>query len=154
MKKITSLLMIAIMALVWASCTDKDDPKPDAKSKAELLAAHTWKISSATISPAVDGKTNLLELIPCYLENTESYSSNGSFVKDEGSNKCGNVEQTRTGTWSFNSSETIIQINYSKSTEIDESFNILELSDNTFKYSGIYELEDVEYTLTFTFTAQ
>lgn len=153
MKKITTLFMMAIMALAWTSCTDKDDPTPDAKTKSELLAAHTWELTAATISPAYEGSTNIFEIEPCYQENTESYSSNGNFSKDEGSNKCGNVEQIRTGNWSFNSTETIIELDYSGNAP-DESYNILELSETTFKYSGIIPIEGVDYTLTFTFTAQ
>lgn len=145
--------MIAIMALAWNSCTEEDDPKAE-KTKTELLTAHTWKLTAATISPAYQGSTNIFEISPCYQENTESYNSNGSFVKDEGSNKCNNVSQTRTGTWSFNSSETVIQLDYEESTAPDESYNILELADNTFKYSGILPIDGVDYTLTFTFTAQ
>lgn len=153
MKKITSLFMIALMALAWTSCKEDEDPAAE-KTKTQLLTAHTWRITAATISPEYQGSTNIFDISPCYQENTEVYSSNGSFVKDEGSNKCNNVEQTRTGTWSFNSSETIIQLDYSDATAIDESYNILELTENTFKYSGIIPIDGVDYTLTFTFTAQ
>ena len=152
MKKIKFIIALAAMALTWTSCT-KDEDKVEPKTKTELITAHTWKLNALTVNPAYNGFTDIFANEPCFQDNSESYSSNGSFVQNEGTNVCNSYSPTNTGTWSFNSTETILQTDYDNSLP-NSSYNILELSDIALKYSGIYTIDGEDYTLTFTFTAQ
>ncbi len=156
MKKITTLILLAVLTLGWTSCS-KDDEKEDnvvkPKTKTELLTAHPWKLTGMTVNPAYQGVTDLYSSFTCYQDNSENYSSNNTFVQNEGADICNNGTATATGRWSFNSNETILQTEYDDNIP-SSTYNLVELSENSLKYSGVYTVEGEEYTITYAFSPQ
>ncbi len=146
MKKI--LLSIAIIGTLFSGC--KKEEKATPKSKTELLCAHYWKMTAATIDPplVINGtpiNDFYAQLEACDKDNIVKYNSNNTVINDEGATKCDPASpQTTTGTWSFNSTETII-------TEDGESADLLELNETTLKMSVIDNIDGINYKFTITF---
>nr|WKN38276.1 lipocalin family protein [Tunicatimonas sp. TK19036] len=153
MKKILCVIALAAVAFTWTSCTEDDEQPTGDKTKTELLTAHAWKLTALTISPAIDGSTDVFSLEPCYKDNSQSFSSNGAFIQNEGSSICSPYGATENGNWSFSSSESILNTTYDKNSGWDSSYNILTLTETTLKYSGVYDISGTEHTLTYTFSA-
>ena len=109
MRKLTSVIMIALLILVSISC--KKDKKA---SNTDKLTGKWWINTAMTIDPAiVIGGTSITDLWgqipPCSKDNLQKFETAGVYTMDEGATKCsGNDPQTTTGTWSFNADETII----------------------------------------------
>jgi len=67
----------------------------DEKTTIEILNAHTWKLSAATISPGVTNPANgslitdLLGFVGgCLSDNLYSFTLDGKYIEDEGPTKC------------------------------------------------------------------
>lgn len=139
MRKITSLFMFAMVVLVWTSCEeDKDDPK--VVTKTDLLTAHTWKMTGFKVDPPIqmeDGSmvSDFFALDACYQDNAITFSANGdnkSYSESEGTNNCFPEDPaTSSGTWSLNSTETVLTIDPEDETASD--LTIEELTENNLK---------------------
>ncbi len=84
-----SLAFLIVCFCLWTSC-NKDE-----KTTIEILAAHTWKISAATISPGITNPANgslitdLLGFVGgCLGDNLYSFTLDGKYIDDEGPTKC------------------------------------------------------------------
>jgi hypothetical protein len=81
----------------------------DEKTTIEILNAHPWRISSATISPGITNPANgsvvtdLLALAgSCLADNVYSFTVDSKYVVDEGPTKCDPSDpQLETGTLSL-----------------------------------------------------
>ncbi len=146
MKRI--ILSIAIIGTLFSGCKKEETTAP--KSKTELLCAHYWKITAATIDPplVINGTPItdwFSQMDACDKDDIVKYNSNNTVITDEGATKCDPASpQTSTGTWSFNSNETII-------TEDGSNADLLELSENVLKMSAIENIDGINYKFTFTF---
>jgi len=83
-----------IIALVSLTCLITACSK-DEKTTIEILNAHTWKLSAATVSPGITNPANgslitdLLAIVgSCLADNTYSFTLDGKYVEDEGPTKC------------------------------------------------------------------
>jgi hypothetical protein len=157
MKRIT-LIALTLIIVVLAGCKKDEETQP--KTNTDLLIQHTWKTSALTVDPSIPildnlgniiGYTNDLwaQLPDCVKDNFYKYNADGTFVGDEGPTKCEPDDpQNATGTWVFNSDETIMTETDSQGNST--SYNVIQLDENTFKGSYTGQIEGVNYTITIT----
>jgi len=124
MNKISHLLSVAIiLAIVGLSSCHKDNPQP---SKMDLISAKTWKLTGATIS----GTDVFSSFDNCVKDNLITFAKNGTYTEDEGATKCNQSDpQTTVAQWSFQKSETEIDVSYPDNTV--EKLTIVSLSATT-----------------------
>lgn len=112
---------VLILLLTFTACKDDDDDndEPAPKTRTEMLTAKNWTRTSVTITPAIDYDGNgtqendLTPYIPtCDLDDFYKFNSNTSFTREEGPSKCdaNDPQVVYTGTWTWNSDETILTI--------------------------------------------
>ena len=122
--QITTLLTgLFTVLLVLASCKKDDNPAP--KTKTDLIATATWKFSAATVG----GSDVSAFLQACQKDNILTFAAAGSGTVDEGPVKCNMSDpQTNPFTWSFASSETILNVSATLFTGGSSVFTIVSLS--------------------------
>ena len=153
-KLYVSALMVAVSAIIFNGCKKKDDPEP---TKTELLTGKNWKVTALTSDPAVDINgvlvTNVYnQMDQCSKDDLDRFESNGIYKFDEGLTKCNvNDPQTVTGTWSFNSNQTIITVTVNGNTS---SFNVESIGESTMKANTVYNDGANNYTWSYTWTRQ
>jgi hypothetical protein len=113
MKKLNAIFLLS--ALIFASaCEEDDEPEAPLSIKTQMLINPTvWETAAIAL---YDTETREYYEIPeelnldldCFNDNTLKFNKNGNFEASEGSDLCDEEEQTSTGTWKFNSSETKI----------------------------------------------
>jgi len=142
MKKL--LLILTVIMVFVSSCTED-------KSNTELLTGTDWRISAWTVSPAILGITDwYANMEPCEKDDSFSFNSDGSASIDEGASKCDPDDpQTETGTWSFNSDETLLTIIADGETQ---SWEIIDLTNKVLKIKWVNTDPDDGTTYTFTIT--
>ncbi len=161
MKKVLyHLSLLLVLTAPLAGCKkDKDDPQP-AKSRTELLTNKNWRLTAATIDPAIDlfgtgtATTNLFAQYPdCTKDDLSRFENGGVFKDDEGATKCSpTAPQTATGTWTFSADESKVTTTVSGSTT---TLNISELSENALKGTVVEDFgTPINYTISFTFAKQ
>ena len=145
-------ISVLIFVVLLSSCKKEED------SNTDKLCGKYWVITEATVDPSVPivdeygnitGYTNNIfaQLEPCDKDNVEKYNSDGTLIWDVRV-KCDNNDvQSGSGTWVFNSDETILT-----ETQGSESFsyNIIELTNSKFKFSEELNLGGINYILTIT----
>lgn len=96
----------SLMILSIPAC-QKDETTPVPKTKTELLTQGSWKFSTATLN----GSDVSSQLPACQRDNIMTFAAAGTGTVDEGPTKCNSGDpQTNNFTWSFQSSETILQM--------------------------------------------
>ncbi|MFM6982988.1 MAG: DUF5004 domain-containing protein [Chitinophagaceae bacterium] len=146
MKKL--LLSMVLLSLFVGGCKKEETTVP--KSKTELLCAHYWKVVSLTVNPPldIDGTpvSDLLSIMDdCNKDDLVKYNTDKTLIYDEGATKCDPASpQTSSGTWSFNSDETIL-------TEDDEDLSLIELNESNLKLKIVQTIAEVDYTYTITY---
>lgn len=150
MRKISSLFMLVMMALVWTSCKE-DEPK--VVTKTYLLTAHTWKLTGFRIDPPIiiegpEGTVEFSDLYAadeCWHDNTITFSADGNFSGNEGANNCSEEDPAvSTGTWSFNTTETSIIIDAEDDTPL--AATIEDLTETTFEISQEMTIDELQWT--------
>lgn len=155
MRRITSLLMIGLLVLVAFSC------KKDSESKTDKLTGKWWINTAMTIDPAINiGGTPITDLwgqVPaCSKDDIQKFESNGVYTFDEGTTKCStNDPQTTTGTWSFNSDETVVSVTTTGANGTETySYTIVSLDSDKLvaKFSEVADYGSGPLTYTYTVT--
>lgn len=151
----TALLALALLSVAFTSC--KKDDKDNEPDKTSLLTDKSWKMTAATVDPAIDWfgsgtkVTNVYAQFPaCVKDDLVIFKKNGTVNFDEGATKCEpNDAQTVNALWSLNPAETIISITQTGETE---SWKILELTNSKLvvEYEEYDEFEGITYTVTIT----
>lgn len=133
MKKITLLFALTVFALGFTACEEDDEPEAPLSIKTQMLInPSSWETAAIVL---MDTETEEFYEIPeefdldCFNDNTLKFNKNGNFEASEGSDLCDEEEQTSTGTWKFNSSET--KITFTDEEGPDE-VEILELTEEEF----------------------
>ncbi|KAA9331421.1 hypothetical protein F0P96_14350 [Hymenobacter busanensis] len=158
MKTLHLPLFIALAAAATLTSCDKDKEAAKPKTRTELLTGKDWIMTAETVSPAIrtdDGSliTDLFAVKPSYdRDDLMRFSKPDIYQLDEGATKkAPNFPQVNPGTWSFSEGEKVLNTKLQGQT-VGNSFNILELTDNTLKVSGQETDDDGKvYTVTFTF---
>lgn len=127
MKKLfTHLVVVAALAATASGCSKNNNPQPAASQSANVtaLTAKKWRITGTTnTSSFVDASqpgsaplyTNTIDVYAsypsCRRDDFVKFDANGNWTIDEGATMCaGSTQQSRTGTWSFNTAETELTI--------------------------------------------
>jgi VCBS repeat-containing protein len=128
MKNFRLLFLLLVLVTAFVSCKKDKDPAPPTKT--DLLTAKTWKISTSTVNPAVDygvvnqagdtvvfTVTDILDFYTkvgatCNNDNTIKFNKTpNSYTREDGATRCSpNVSVLETGTWTFNSDETVLAL--------------------------------------------
>lgn len=146
------LLILVLFGSLFVSACKKDEP-----TRTELLTGKNWRISAATVNPALDLGTgtptsDFFALIPtCAKDNILNFSANGTVISDEGATKCdSNDPQTSSGTWVFkNTAQTAIVL--TQGNDITE-WIIDDINKTSFKYSFVEIVSGVSHIYTITMT--
>jgi len=142
MKKI--LMIVSLFTLIVSSCKKEDDP-----SNTEKLTGKVWKMTALTVDPAINsGGTFITDLYAqtadCVKNNTSTFNADKTYLEDEGATKCNPlVPQTTSGTWAFNSDETVL------TQDNTDSYTVLRNDGNVLKLS----FTEVDAGITYTYTA-
>jgi len=145
MKKILVLLSLG-SSLLFSSCKKDDDP-----SKTEMLTNKNWVMTALTVDPEypVYGSNLYNQFKACEKDNITKLSADGKATFDEGDTKClASAPQTTTGSWSFNTTETILSITDSKSAT--QSYTIKSLTSSKMVATYVEELGGINYTYELT----
>ena len=148
MKTLKPLLFILVIVTIAFSC--KKDSK---KTNNDYLIDKYWIQTGLTVDPPIlIGGTSITDVwsqVPtCQQDDLQKFSNGGVYTSDEGASKCSpNDPQTTTGTWSFNSDQTILSITKNNQTV---SYTIVELTGSTakLKYSAVQNQIMYTYTIT------
>ncbi len=149
-----NLLLIASLVLVTLSCKEDEDP-----SKKELLSGKNWVMVSQTVSPAINFNGTLItdlfaQMDDCSKDDISKFNSNGTYTMEEGATKCdvNDPQVFDSGTWVFNSDETILVL----TSPINGTINaeIIELTSSKCVISQEETLDGIVYTITNTFQAK
>lgn len=153
MKNISAYLVAIVMVLGSLGCK-KSTTEP---SKTDLLTNKNWVATAITVSPAlpIGGTlvTDYYSQIPsCSKDDFIRFEAPSTYKEDEGGVKCNNADpQTIIGTWTFNGDQSVITTSTSSAQGTStQSYNVVELTDNSFKYSVGVPSNGVTYTLTVT----
>jgi hypothetical protein len=175
-KKIISLyglsLAVLLSAVLLTNCK-KDTPAPEPEptpaptpppppTNTEKLTGKNFKLTALTVNPGLnvsgtvitDLYTNLMEA--CEKDNLLSFTADGKYKEDEAGSKCDPTDpQVVTGTWSFNSTESIVTLKADGATLAD-NLNIVTNDGTTLKFTS--EATDpntsIKYVFTYTYTKQ
>jgi len=152
-----SIKTIAIACLIVGVTSCKKDATPTpAPTKTELLTGKNWKVTAFTSNPAIDWTgTGVMvtdiyaQMQACEKDDLFMFNTNGTTTDDEGATKCNPADpQTTSGTWAFNSTQTIITVDGM------DDFNIETLSATTLKGNMVFNDGATNYTFTITYTKQ
>ena len=123
MNKLILALVFCFTALFFTNCDKNDDPPtPPPPTKTELITKSSWKFSSAKA-----GGIDVTAQIPaCFKDNTITFVSTGTGTISEGAVACSPAAPA-TFTWSFQSSETQINLNTPLITGGSGLFTIVKL---------------------------
>lgn len=154
-------LCLLVAGMAFSGCSDKkDDPAPTTPApeptKTELLTGKNWKLTAMTSDPAINWGTGgamvtdlYAQMSACDKDDISVFNVNNTYTDDEGATKCDPADpQTTSGTWVFNTTQTIITLDGT------DSYNIEALSSSSLKINQVYNDGTTNYTFTMTFTKQ
>jgi hypothetical protein len=153
MKKI-KLFTIAALMLGFVSCqkeenntvTEGNKPAP---TKKEMLTAKTWKLTAMTISPAVNGKTDVFPMVEaCEKDNTWKFyidKSSNTLTIDEGMDICKGKYQQISTDWELDEQDNKLIID-------SYDYTVMSISASEFQIQETWNDQGVDYTLTSTYS--
>jgi len=153
-----TLVLIAITAS-FNSCKKDKEEVTTPKTKTQLLCGKNWKLTAEICDPAIDWNgsgavsTNVYnQMQSCEKDDIVIFNTNGTYTNDEGVSKCNTADpQTVTGSWVFNTNETILSRTRNGETI---SFDINTLNETSLILIYIEVINSINYTLTATYTKQ
>lgn len=151
--KIQSITLLLMITIITTALSCKKDDKIS-KTKKELIATGTWKLTAYTSSPAYDWYGNgayatdiLAALNPCEADGFDTYNINGILEINEGTLKCNPMDpQTFTATWEFTDNENKILYD-----GFDE-YILVELTATTMRLQSTFVENGISYTHYETFS--
>lgn len=160
-----SILMIA-SATVLTNCkkdkkTDDETTTPTpAPSNTDKLTGKNFKVTAITVNPGFfDGNATITDWYAsayyddCLKDNLFKFNTNGTYVEDEATVVCQGANQTTSGTWSWNSTETIITVKQNGETT-GTDFKVLTNDGTTLKGTITESLGGTNYVFTYTYVKQ
>ena len=133
-------LSIMVLIIIMAACKKEKTPAPT-DDTITILQSGDWKLTAFTISPALNGITDVMQNIPpCAKDNLLQFKPNSIFYFDEGATKCDpSYPQIFSLPWKFADNETKLILG------TDENA-ILVLTATTLKLRYTFEDAGVIYT--------
>ena len=134
-------------------------PAPVPQTNTQKLTGKNFKLVALTVDPALfDGNANITDVYnsslfePCQKDDLVKFESDGKVISDEGAVKCNTTDpQTSTGTWLWNSTETVITVTQDNTPQ---SFTVMVNDGTTLKGSTVKNINGTNYTFTYTWTKQ
>ena len=122
MKKIQSLILMLVLASAVFSCK-KTDPSVDPK----VAIIGKWRVTSSSFVFAGVNVDLLAQALACEKDNTIEFRNPNITIEDEGATKCftSDPQQIGTGTWSLNSTNTVITIDGDANTIVEITNSVL-----------------------------
>ncbi len=153
--KIAASFSFVIIISAMGACK-KNNPVED--NTATILQSKSWKVTALTISPAIGGLSDIYNGFwqDCERDNLYKFLASNNFEFDEGGSKCSPTDdQTRPGSWTYNSTTKLLhyQINGNGGADYWD-FTIIEINDNFFKATATDVSGGVTTTETWTFSKQ
>ncbi len=85
-------LLFLLLATVTLGACKKDAGSSPTSSNTDLLIAKHWQITAYTTDYTTNGPISAVDVyataMPCYLDNTTTFTSGGVVETDEGATKC------------------------------------------------------------------
>lgn len=160
MKKLMSyqLLFVLLMGLAFACKSETEEPA----SRTDLLTGKDWRLTGATISPAIFGLSNVYSFIEdCESDDLYRFAADKTLNVDEGATKCNpsDPQTQNNGTWAFNADETQLSFTFNNAningTITQLTGNTLQLTTNAAALATILAIPTTVppgTTLTLTFS--
>lgn len=147
--RLLSLLFIIAFVTVFSACKKDDDKKP--ASREDMLTGKRWKMTSATVDPALFGITDwYAQMEACDKDDYTEFKKGGQAIFDQGAQVCDGEPQTQTGSWVFNGDQTKITVTEPDSGPI--TYDIIELTNSSIKVKYTEKGSDgINYTFTATY---
>lgn len=148
----TNLLLIIALIFLTLSCK-----KDDETTKKDLLSGKNWVVTALTITPGINigGGVVISDLYAqtddCTNDDISNFAASGNYTFEEGPTKCdvNDPQVSDTGTWTFNSDETILVITSSSGYVVN--FKIQELTASKLIVTNEETFDDgIKYKLTTT----
>ncbi|WP_201977905.1 carboxypeptidase-like regulatory domain-containing protein [Hymenobacter rubidus] len=127
-------------------------------NRALLLTNRNWIITAYTMSPGISlGGAYITDLYAqlslCNKDDFFRFENPNILKNDEGATKCNSTDpQTTTGTWALNSDQTIVTVAVPGSAP--QNYNIVELTDTSFKFTLSQTAGTPAVTYTYTVTCR
>lgn len=152
-------VLIGGSSLFLTNCKkDEKNPEPvtntpSTQSNTERLTGKNFKMTALTVDPAILGVSDYYsQLRDCEKDNIIRFDTPNIYKEDEGPTKCNaNDVQTTTGTWVWNTDETIITITHNGESQ---SWTVIINDGTTLKVKYTENINGTNYTLTATFVKQ
>src|SRR3954471_11837852 len=140
-------LAFSISAVLFTACKKEEktpEPEPAAPAPApaltntQKLAGKNFKATACTVDPGINtGSVTITnwyaQMENCSKDDLVNFNTNGTYTFDEGATKCDPTDpQTTSGTWLWNTNETILTIKEGSTTS---SYNVLVNDGTTLKYT-------------------
>jgi hypothetical protein len=143
-RHLLSYLTLALLVPV-AACDNDDDDDAKPKTKTELLTDKNWQITAFTVSPALNGQTDMFAMVAaCQRDDLERYEKSGAYRLDEGARQCGPSE---TGTWALSTDESTLTVTTPAGAN---TYKLADLTNQELKVA--FEVPGARGT-TYTYTA-
>lgn len=147
-----SIFLVSLLLTVVSACKEDDEPR---KSNTDFLTAKKWK--PVQIETTLNGSGNQNGMEECNNDDVLTFTSDGRFFSDRGSNHCDQDDINQSGTWAWKDTDEKI-LRTTADTEVKDS-EFVRLSDTSFKitYAEKFDLDrdgvDDEIKLIITYTA-
>ncbi|MEO8147023.1 MAG: lipocalin family protein [Bacteroidia bacterium] len=143
------LSVVAVAAITFSGC------KKDKESNTDKLTDKNWKMTALTVDPPLGGILTdvYAQIQACTQDDLTIFKDDHSVNFDEGASKCDAADpQTTTGSWAYNSDETVV-------TVVDDggfitSYTITSLSSSEMKGTFTDNSSGIVETYSVTFKAQ
>ncbi len=143
------------------SSTSTPTPTPTpAPTNTEKLTGKFFKVTAATVNPGINDGTTLITdwyassyYEPCLKDNLIKFNTNGTYTEDEATVVCSGENQTTSGTWSWNSNETILTIKENGSSS-GTDFTVITNDGTTLKGTVTENINGTNYVFTYTYVKQ
>lgn len=153
------LLCSGLLTNCKKDATSDPEPEPVPLTNTQKLTGKNFKLVAMTINPGINTGTVTItdwysQMDACEKDDLITFNSNGTYTQDEGVSKCNAADpQTTTGTWVWNSTETIITMTETGSTTPSSS-NVLTNDGTNLKITSTENIGGTNYVITMTFVKQ
>lgn len=145
MRKFSSLFSTAVVAslfVVATSCKDDDDPK----TKTDLLTGKSWSYDKAQVEVSGVFVDVPEHFEACELDNAITFTKAGVYNQTVGTDDCDGDDTDESGTWKWNSDETVVTITYADDSSDSTDIEIISLTETELKVQvGTVILGDINF---------
>jgi hypothetical protein len=165
-KKFAGIMLVALSltsTILLTNCKKEEkEPEPTpapapapapAQTNTQKITGKAWKMTAMTVDPGMPSNgTIVTDLFPqvdaCDKDDLTTLKADGTFTEDQGSHKCVATDpQVSSGTWVWNSNETIITMTQGG---VSSNIEIVSNDGSTLKYKFTETYGGLNYVVTVT----